>query len=151
MLTLLDRAERRFPEVAGFKVTQTLIDDITAELKVARANPVKIAAKYGVAPSFVRYIMNELPNPVTSFTVHSEDGWGREDIRDFIVTRKIAGNDWSQEDRKLMEDQRALYDEGVVELTQGRDGDFIIQYSIPRKKKAARLAPYFVIGEECAV
>lgn len=151
MLSLLDRAERRFPARDGFRVTQSLIADIFDDLKIARSNPIKIAAKLGVPVGLVRYIVNELPDPTTKFTVHSRDGWGRRDLRDFVVCRKISGDDWDPEARLKMEGYRDAYDAGEIELTQGRDGNFIIQYAIPRKKKAKRLQAYFVIGEECDI
>ena len=148
MLSLLDRAERRFPTSDTFKVTQSLIDEVKNDAKQARANPVKIAVRLGTPVGFVRYVANELPNPATKFTVHSEDGWGRADMRDFIIARKTAGEDWSQAAVDLIAPQRELYDEGKIELVQGRDGDFVIQYAIPRKKVARRLTRYFEFGED---
>ena len=37
---------------------------------------------------------------------------------------------------------RAAYDDGLIEIAQGRDGDYATLYAIPRRHKAERL-PWF--------
>lgn len=148
MLNLTDRARARFPDNDKFKITTLLVEEITAELKIARANPVRIAAKLGVPASLVRYIYNELPQPGSVFTTHSEDGWGRPELRDFIVTRKLAHSEWADEDKVVFERLRDRYDAGEIELAQGRDGNFVIQYAFVRSKNAKRETAWFKLEVE---
>lgn len=148
MLKLIDRARARFPSSDTFKITDSLIKEIQTELLAFRANPVRIATKLGVPVALVRFISNETPSGTSDFTVHSTDGWGRTELRDFVVTRKAAIGDWSPEDKALLEGIRDAYDNGTHELAQGRDGNFIIQYAFPRNKKAKRTYRYFKIEEE---
>lgn len=147
-LSLIDRARARFPQSETFKITPSLIEEIQKELLAFRANPVRIATKLGVPIALVRYIANETPTGTSEFTVHSTDGWGRFELRDFIVTRKNAGSEWSLEDRPKIEAIREAYDQGFIEMAQGRDGNFVIQYAFPRSKRAKRTYLYFKLEEE---
>lgn len=139
--TLLERLSERYPPRTGFKVTESLISDIKAD--VPNASPIKVAHKFGVPVGLVRFIINETPNPNTEFTKLSEDGWGRPALRRFILTRKPVGESWPKADEENLQKHRELYDAGLVEMCQGRDGDFIIQYSMPRRKPASRRHPWF--------
>jgi len=38
---------------------------------------------------------------------------------------------------------RAAYDQGLVEMCQGRDGNFATQYAIPREHRAIGRVPWF--------
>lgn len=146
--TLTERAKTRFPEKEGFRVTETLVSDLTRELKSGKTTPVKVATRYGVPVSLVRFIMEETPSPNTVFTKHSEDGWGRTALRPHIVTRKKADEAWKPEDEAIILEARNAYDAGDVEMCQGRDGDFIILYAVKRKKKANRDYAYFEMESE---
>lgn len=148
MLQLIDRARARFPSTDTFKITQTLLDEIIVDLRSAKANPVRIATRLGVPIALVRFISNETPSGVSKFTVLSDDGWGRKEIRDFIVTRKQATGDWPKEDAALIQRHRDAYDDGTVEMAQGRDGNFVIQYSFPRNRAVKRGYPYFKLEED---
>lgn len=148
MLNLTDRARARFPDNEKFKVTSLLINEIVEELKSPRAHPIKIATKFGVPTALVRFIYNEIPQPGSVFTTHSDDGWGRSELRDFIVTRKLAYQEWPEEDRETIEGLRERYDNGEIELAQGRDGNFVIQYAFPRSKTAKRREPWFKLEVE---
>lgn len=141
--SLVQRAGERFPPQDGFRVTESLIEDIKKELKHGRANPVKIATKFGVPSSLVRYIESEIPNPNTEFTRHSDDGWGRIELRRYIIARQLAGEAWSDADEDKIAEARKQYDDGLVEICRGRDGDFILLYAITRKRPIKRGYKYF--------
>lgn len=144
---LIERLTERFPTKEGFKVTQSLIDDIQTELKSVRANPVRIATKFGVPASMIRFIMQETPSPTTKYVQHSDDGWGRYELRDYVVTRCVAGDGWGGNSVKAIAKARTDYDAGTHEMCQGRDGDFLILYSIPRKavdKERVKRGKYFI-------
>ena len=151
MLKLIDRARARFPATENFKITQSLIDEIIVELRSSKANPVRIATKLGVPIALIRYITNETPSSTGNFTAVSDDGWGRPELRDFIVTRKQASSsEWDKADEALIQQTRDRYDAGEIEMAQGRDSNFIIQYAFPRSRMAKRLQPYFKLEEEIA-
>lgn len=67
----------------------------------------------------------------------SEDGLGREELRKYIVATKHVDHPWNQEDPAIVEAKKA-YDDGLVEVCQGRDGFNIILYAIPRKERDTR-------------
>lgn len=136
--SLLEMVTERFPPTDSFHVTETLIVELQRELKGNRPNPVRIAARYGVPAAMVRYIMQESPSPNTTFSKVSEDGWGQPNLRPYLVSRKAAGDGWPEEDKEKIEVERENYDDGISEMCQGRDGDFILLYSIPRKRKINR-------------
>lgn len=148
MLSITERARARYPDTPKFKVTELLIAEIATQLVAPRANPVRIATKLGVPASLVRFIYNEIPQPGSAFTTHSNDGWGRPELRDFVVCRKLAGTDWTTEDQALMAPLRDQYDDGLIELAQGRDGDFIIQYAFRRSKPVKRENKWFQLEIE---
>lgn len=142
--------KERYPDDDGYRVTPSLVADIRKELESTKfkAGPIKVANMFSVPPSMVRLIMREMPSPTTQFTKHSEDGWGREELRAYILGRKMAGEDWPANLQAEIELARTQFDQGIVEMVQGRDADFIIQYVIPRKRKTKRLMEYFVWEEQ---
>lgn len=148
MLKLIDRARARFPATESFKITDSLLEEIKTDLRSAKSNPVRIATRLGVPIALVRFVSNETPSGTSNFTVLSEDGWGRHELRDFIISRKQAGAEWPKEDELVLETHKEAYDDGLVELAQGRDGNFIIQYSFPRHKPVRRSYRYFQNEEE---
>lgn len=150
MYSLTELVSARFPSSEGFRVTETLVNDIRRELESTklRISPVKIATRYGVPIPLVRFIMQEMPSPNTAFTKHSTDGWGKDSLRPFLIARKIAGEAWPSSYDSNIEAARDQYDAGVTEMFQGRDGDFILLYSMPRKRPANRICPYFSNVEE---
>lgn len=149
LYSLTELVSARFPSTEGFRVTETLVADIQKELDNTklRTNPVKIAARFGVPPAMVRFIMQETPSPNTEFTKLSEDGWGRKELRPFLVSRKASGDGWPEADEAKIEEVREAYDAGLVEICQGRDGDFILLYAIVRKRQVKRVCPYFSEAE----
>lgn len=146
--SLTERAQARFPDREGFRVTETLVNELVRELRSPKNTPVRVATRYGVPVSLVRFLMQETPSPTSVFTKHSEDGWGRKSLRPYIVARKGADEAWKEEDKEAIEKARVEYDAGLVELCQGRDSDFIILYAVKRKKPAKRSYKYFEIIEE---
>lgn len=59
------------------------------------------------------------------------DGEGRPELRQYIVAKKSASGEWDNNSSSIKE-MRALFERGTHEMCQGRDGDTIIQYLIPR-------------------
>lgn len=78
----------------------------------------------------------------------SSDGYGRLELRSFIISRRYVDADWPALDDMVIERTREEYDEGKVEMVTGRDGFYQILYRIPRKLIAKRRKPYFKQEEE---
>ena len=58
-------------------------------------------------------------------------GRGRPELEQYIVATKNADESWPIDSEELAV-CRAQFEAGTHEMCQGRDGDTIIQYSIPR-------------------
>lgn len=62
---------------------------------------------------------------------------GRASMRPFLISvRHIYEPGWPRADKEKLEQARRDYDAGLVELIQGRDGNWILQYRVWRKQKA---------------
>lgn len=68
---------------------------------------------------------------------------GREELRPYIVAVTVAGQAWSPRDRKAILSARMRYDQGLDEMCTGRDGAFLILYSIPRIKRVEPRGYFF--------
>lgn len=58
-------------------------------------------------------------------------GRGRPEMEKYVVATKHANESWDNSRTELRE-ARQRYEAGTHEMAQGRDGDTIIQYLIPR-------------------
>lgn len=103
----------------------------------------KVAASLNVsAPRAALLVERELIAP--EGPTYVDDYWqrpaelGRPKLTKFIVSsRHINEIGWPKVDRRLIETARRNYEAGTHEMCSGRDGQWIILYSIPRKKKVA--------------
>jgi len=78
---------------------------------------------------------------------YTREGRGRPELQKYIVAIRDVDHTsaWDLKDTKIAQ-ARDLYDQGLVEITTGRDGFNLILYAIPRHKPAIR-KPYFVTEE----
>ena len=119
---------------------------ILEDLAKPNADVSKIARVYGYPARMIRELLCSEPAPATF--EEQNGGRGRESLQKYIVSRTLAGAAWPELDREIIEKARLDYDAGVIEMCQGRDGDWIILYAIPRTKVTER-HPYFTaIPEE---
>lgn len=93
----------------------------------------KLARVYGTLP-FQTFVPPPRPYPVLS-----EDGLGRQELRQFIVDVKHVNSSWPRISQAVYD----AYDDGTVDVCQGRDGDTIILYAIPRQRVDRERRPYF--------
>jgi hypothetical protein len=65
--------------------------------------------------------------------------------RDLTVTPPPNKNGWVEIKGAwtTLAEARAAYDQGHVEMCQGRDGNFATQYAIPRDRRAVGRIPLF--------
>lgn len=82
---------------------------------------------------------------------HRADAPGREELRRYILAvRAVADTEWPPISNGAIEGARKRYDAGFCELAQGRAGGLVIQYEFPRKFRAFRKKPWFVLQQEPA-
>lgn len=61
---------------------------------------------------------------------------GKDYYRKHIVSVRHAENPvWPKEDEEKIEKARADYESGTHEMCQGRDRDWFVLYSVPRRKR----------------
>ena len=69
-------------------------------------------------------------------------GWGKVSLYPHIISRRHVGANWPASDQLVLRHHQKLHDQGRVNMCQGRDGMYIIQYAIPNEKIVKRTA-YF--------
>lgn len=98
-------------------------------------HPYRIQVETRTQLSEVRRLMRQEPSELP--------GWGRPSLHPYILSRRgVNAYEWPREDRGLILEHRRLHDQGKTTMCQGRDGQYIIQYSIPTRVTVRR-APYF--------
>lgn len=121
-------------------ITPEIRQEIVAELRKTRA-PGKVARSLGIDIRLVLPIADELSGlPRTS---HEErfGGYGRPELSEFLVGRKRAHETWDNSD-PLIAGARDAYEAGTHDMATGRDGDWLLLYSIPKRRVTPRPA-YF--------
>lgn len=112
--------------------------EIVDQLGLIR-NPHHIAQRVGVKVSEVRKVMKEMD-------LEYLPGWGRVSLQPHLISRRKSGHEhWSRDDQQILLQNRMQHDQGSVTMCQGRDGEYILQYAIPTKRKVIR-NPYFTGG-----
>ena len=102
-------------------------------------NPHQIAAAFDIKLRDAREMLRANPEYVP--------GWGRVELHPFIISRRhIKASKWPSEDYQRLHEHRKLHDEGKVNMCQGRDGEWIIQYALPNNPPVRRNA-YFFAGD----
>lgn len=102
-------------------------------------NPYEISEELGIKVSDVRRVMPQLD-------LSDLPGWGRVKLQPHIVSRRrVSALSWPSEHLGRLIECRRQHDQGRVNMCQGRDGEWIIQYAIPNQRPIRRL-PYFFGG-----
>lgn len=117
-------------------MTPELRLEIVAELKKIRA-PSKVARNLGVDIRLVLPIADELAGNPRVLREEQFGGWGSPEFRDFAVARKRAHETWDNSTPAIAE-ARAAYEAGTHDMCTGRDGDWLILYSIPQQRVTPR-------------
>jgi len=122
------------------ELTPAIREEILRDLRKTRA-PARTAKNLGYRIHLVLQVQEEDNHPRT---VRQEmyGGMGRPEMQKYIVARKRAWETWNNEDNDIAT-ARNMYEGGVVELATGRDGDWLILYSIPRVKRVKDREGYF--------
>lgn len=101
-------------------------------------SPYKVARELGYSPVVVWQIIEQNADTLT-LPVERWAGQGRPELAPYLVARmKPGGSSWDNTDPKIAE-ARARYEAGTHTLVTGRDGRWLLLYSIPlRKPQPAR-------------
>lgn len=113
-----------------------LKQEIITELRRVRA-PAKVARNLGLDLALVLQVSDEIGGVRRTSRAEQYEGWGRPELRDFVVDRKRAYQAWDNTIPNIAT-ARANYEAGTHEMCTGRDGDWLILYSIPRDRVAPR-------------
>jgi hypothetical protein len=114
---------------------------ILEEMGRANADVHRVSRQYGIPVRIIRQLTG-IARPTATFQ-ERHGGFGRPELQQYIVSRTRVLRPWPDADAAALGCARVLYDAGIVEMCQGRDGDWIIQYSIPRLRQALKREPYF--------
>lgn len=117
-------------------LTPELREDIIRELRKFRS-PSKVAKNLGLDIRLILPIADELSAAPRVVRSEQFDGMGRPELAPYIVGRKKAWDRWDNQD-PLIAQARADYEAGTHDMITGRDGDWLILYSIPVLKKKPR-------------
>lgn len=102
-------------------------------------NPYEIAQQLNLKVREVRQVMLQ-------HELEDLPGWGRLGLQIHIISRRRASApEWPSGDIPRLLEHRRQHDQGRVNMCQGRDGDWIIQYAIPNRKPVRR-SPWFYGG-----
>lgn len=100
-------------------------------------NPHDIAENLGVKVSDVRLVMR-------NHELEELQGWGKPHLQEWIVSRRRAWEpSWPSRHNSRLTDHKRMHDQGSTTMCQGRDGDYIIQYSILSQRPIKRAAYFF--------
>lgn len=121
-----------------------LKEEIKIELWKHRS-PSKVARNLGISIRKVLEVDQELSGHPRIVREERHDGLGRPELRQFTVARKRAMAVWDASDPKIIA-AREAYEAGTHDMATGRDGDWLILYSIPVRKTNPRPS-YF--KQEC--
>jgi len=117
-------------------LTPDLRQEIIAELKKVRA-PAKVARNLGLDIRLILPIADEMAGTPRVQREETHGGFGRPELREHLVARKRAGDTWDNTDPRIA-DARAAYEAGTHDMATGRDGDWLILYSIPQRRVTPR-------------
>jgi hypothetical protein len=111
-------------------------EEIIRALRKFRS-PSKVSRTTGYDIRIILPINDELNG--TPRTVRQEQfgGFGRPELTDFIVGRKRAHETWDNTAPTIAE-AREAYEAGTHDMVTGRDGDWLILYSIPQRRVTPR-------------
>jgi hypothetical protein len=107
-----------------------------------RFSPFKTATVVGISVEEVFQIIEDNKEKLNA-AQERYAGFGRPELQPFTMARRQATErGWNNDDEGIIS-ARAQYEAGTHEMTTGRDGQWLILYSIPRQRKAPSRLGYF--------
>ena len=111
-------------------------------------SPFRVAGKLGMGTARVLQILADNPLAASLSTVsacvETHGGFGRPELVQYTVARKRPTPAWENDSPEIRL-ARKNYEAGTHELATGRDGDWLILYSIPRRAVAPGRSTYFSV------
>lgn len=123
------------------EISREMRDEIVSDLAKTRA-PSRTAKNLGYSIKVVLAVAEEQNQPRSRFE-EKYGGLGRPELVRYTVSRKKAWEVWDN-DSGAISRARADYEAGTHEMCTGRDGDWLILYSIPNKWPAEGRTNYFL-------
>lgn len=126
----------------------TITPEIRAEIQEAHArnpqrfSPFRTASALGVP---IEEVMEEVKKLTEKQGAGKQqfDGFGKPELREHLVgRRKAMSAGWDNTDPEIAA-ARAAHEAGTHVMTTGRDGPWLLLYSIPRKGKPQPAPRYF--------
>jgi hypothetical protein len=123
-------------------LTPEVIQEIVTTYRQTRS-PFKTARKVGVEVDDVFSVINDHQDKITE-TQERNGGLGREELQPFTVARRRASErGWNNNLEEIVQ-ARKQYEAGTHIMATGRDGSWLILYSIPRKGRPDPQPGYFL-------
>lgn len=120
-----------------------VVKDVLRTFIQTRRKPFNTARLCGVEVADVFAIVDQHPDALSN-TQEYNGGKGREELMPFTVARRLASDrGWDNTDSEIVK-ARAAFEAGTHEMATGRDGKFLILYSIPRKRREPNRDGYFM-------
>lgn len=120
-----------------------LIAEILHEYKRTRS-PFKTATAVGVNVQTVWSVIDTNKDSMSPFE-ERHGGRGRPEMEPYLVaTRHVGDRGWNNEQPEIAA-AREAYEAGTHEMATGRDGAWLILYSIPRRRVDMERAGYFTL------
>lgn len=116
----------------NIEITPEQRQEIVRALIKLRA-PSKVAKKLGYDLRDILPIADELAGLPRVLREETNGGYGRPELRNFLIGRKRAHEVWNNEEPAIKK-AREDFELGTIEMTTGRDGDWLLLYAIPRVK-----------------
>lgn len=121
--------------------TPEVIAEVLQEYSRTTKSPFRTAQNLGLPVTLVFEILEGHKDAVDIQQMR-HNGLGRPELQPFTVARRRVGaGAWDNALPEIAK-ARADYEAGTHEMATGRDGSWLILYSIPRKRKQPRLG-YF--------
>lgn len=111
-------------------------EEIIRELTRLRS-PSKVARKTGYSLEDILPVADELAGTPRVTREEQHGGYGRPELRDFLVARKRAHETWDNTNPDIAA-ARGAYEAGTRDMVTGRDGDWLLLYSIPQTRVTPR-------------
>jgi len=125
-------------------ITPEIVDEVLRlhSQNPKRFSPFKASRSVGIDVADVFQIIEQNKDRLNR-SEEQYGGFGRPDIQQYVVARRRADErEWDNTDPAIAK-ARADYEAGTHEMATGRDGSWLILYSIPRKVQAHDRVGYF--------
>lgn len=124
------------------ELSTDIIDEVLRVYRKTRQSPFKTSRLTGITVDKVFQIVDDNRDKLAE-ALERHGGLGRPELQDYTVARRrVTERGWDNKDEAIAQ-ARLDYENGTHEMATGRDGTWLILYSIPRSKKIKGREGYF--------